>query len=238
MTEPIKEEGVKVTAEDLKELGIKEPARDLTAEQDARVIPFVSSLLRNLAAHDFKFTKDKKVAVDKEEDESYNLFYSQRFMPEAMERNLRLNDMGYTFQLVKKTIEMLQNRSSQPDDEMRCVPCAIEILGKLGEQPSLMLVNGEEDGEKRADLYTEFYNDIVVPAFMKHEIAYNEFNQVFAVMSTMIAVLEHKTGVTLDSARDLADTKLWGVSDPSEISIRQLHEVCLRKSGDNDSTTK
>lgn len=224
-----KEEGVQLSAEDLKTIGIQPPKRDLDGERDARVIPFVSRFLESLGGHEFSFTKDKEVLNDKAEDDSYNTFYSEKFMPGAMERGLFVTDMHYTFALSKKVIEMLQARSTQPVDEMRVVPCALELIEALGKAGNLMLMSdvSDDDGIARAQLYDDLYNELVVPIFMKHEVAYNEVMQVFATMSTIVSIVEHKTKNTLDHAMELAESKLWGVPDINEITIKQLHEKCI-----------
>lgn len=224
-----KEEGVQLSPEDLEAIGFEAPVRDLDGERDARVIPFVSEFLSALGTHEFHFTKDKAVLNDKEEDESYNTFYSEKFMPTAMTKGLFVTDMHYTFSLTKKVVEMLQNRSTQPADEMRVVPCALELMEALGKAGDLMLKSdiSPEDGIARAQLYDDLYKDLVVPIFMKHEVEYNEVMQVFATMASIIGIVEHKTANTLQHAQELADSKLWGVPDTNEITIKQLHEKCI-----------
>lgn len=229
MTELPEEKGAQLSADDLKALGMKPIAEDLTLARDERVIPFVSNLLKALGEHNFEFTADKEVVNDKKEDASYNSFYTDKFMPSAIERDLRVHDMAYTFGLAKKVVEMLQARSTQPVDEMRVVPCALEILGKLGSEDTLMLMSdtSPEDGTKRAELYDSFYHEIVVQAFLKHEVEYNEVLQVFATMSTILSIVEHKTAMTIEHALHLAESKLWGIEDKDDVTLRRVHAKCI-----------
>lgn len=223
------DEGVQLSAQDLETIGFVPPVRDLDGERDARVIPFVSEFLAALGTHDFALARDKEVLNKNAEDDSYNAFYAEKFMPTAMAKGLFVTDMHYTFSLTKKVIEMLKERSTQPVDEMRVVPCALELIEALGKAGNLMLKAdlAPEDGIARAQLYDELYHELVVPIFMKHEVAYNEVVQIFATMSAIVSIVEHKTANTLQHAQELAESKLWGVPDTSEITIKQLHEKCI-----------
>lgn len=226
---------VKVTKEQQEALKTPE-TRDYTAERNGRVLPFVKKFLSVLGEHPFTFqTEAGNAAQEQAENESQNRFYEQKFIPEALKRDLRMKDMPYAFALAKSCIEMLQNRSSTPKagEEMRVLPAALEILAALGAQPKLMILVKEDEaeatGKHRSELYDSFYHDIVVPVFMKHEVAYHEVNQVFAIMIALIDGTERRTAITLKNARNVAEAKLWNVEDTDDLTIRKVHEKCIEK---------
>lgn len=199
---------------------------ELTEEQKAEIDGHIATL------------KEKREAIVADTDgevKSFNDFYEQKFIAPALEQNLLLRDLRYTFGLANTAVEMLKSIATTPDvgQEYRLVPCALEVYKALGDQPDLMLgVTSDEDparGAQRSALYEKMYKEVIVPIFDKHEVKYNEVLQVFGILSAIIAEVKHKVDVTISGARVIAEAKLWGIPDIDDLSIMDVHKKCIEK---------
>lgn len=182
--------------------------------------------------HEQRDTIEREIT---EEDQSYDDFYEKRFIKPALEKDLQVNDLNFTFSLANMAIGMLKSVASAPPpgNELRLVPAAQEIIKKLAEEDNLMLTVSEHEdprkGLKRKELYERLYDEVVVPVFDKYEVKYNEVMQVFGIMSSILSMIQQRTTKTLDGARDIAEAKLWGIEDKDNLTIRQLHSKCVEK---------
>lgn len=210
--------------------------RDYTAERDDRVVPIVSHILKTLGAYDIKFARGKAdPATQKEERESLAEYIRSEVMPEAMKVGLQQSDIPHTFKLASTVIEMLRNRAYTPEDETseRISSCAKEIMLKLGEAETLRIRFQDDQadpvgsGEARANLYSEFFKTIVLPAFEKYEIKFNEVDHVYGIMATLITEVSRMTENTVKDAREVAEQLMWGVDDINSLNILTIHKKVI-----------
>lgn len=201
----------------------------LTEEESKKIEETVATLTER---------REEIIKENDEESASFNSFYEDKFIRQALESNLRVQDISYTFNLTTMAVHMLKSVATTPDKgtELRLQPAALEILEKLGDEPDLMLVvlEGEpqDKGIKRAELYQRLYNELVVPIFDKYEVKYNETQQVFAIMEALIAQVKERVDRTMDGAREIALAKLWGIEDMADLTIAQVHKKCIEKTGE------
>jgi hypothetical protein len=225
------EQAVPVTPENLAEMGLVPTERDYTREQNDRVIPLVRFLFKSIGNHDFKLQED---ADDKTQEQAeikaYNVLYTDHLMPEVLARgNLRLADINHLFALSKLAVEMLKSIGTSAENQLRPIGAAQEVLALLAEEENLMLnPDGQEPkefGERRAEQYGKFYKEKVVPVFEKHNLRYDEVEQVYALMMALVSQMEYVTTQSLRRAKAIADTKLWEVTDTDEITVNDVHAV-------------
>lgn len=216
---------------------LSEQQVDYTAERDDRVIPVIKKFLGALGNFSFNFNRTKTPEAAKEERESFTSFVQTQFIPLAFEHKLQQKDLNYTFQLAGVVVEMLRNRSMMPQDETdpRISNCALDIMLQLSEQDTLRIrftddeVDPEKSGLLRAELYDQFYREIVVPTLYRYEIQINEVNHVFEVMAGLVKETEGLVKQTVQDARSVAEAKMWGVDNIETIDILTIHKKVVEE---------
>lgn len=209
--------------------------RDYTAERNSRVLPLVKDTLYTIGTYLFNFNRDLTPEAANKERESLLTYVRTVFMPNAIGRSLRFNEIDYHFQLTGAVIQMLKSRANTPADEKdeRLSKAAQEILARVGAANTLMIdfsADNDESGLKRAELYDTFYTDIVVPVFEQFEIKSNESAQVFAIIDSLLAGVRETIQAELVSARKVAEAKMWEVDDIDNLDILTIHKKVVEPS--------
>lgn len=85
------------------------PGRDLTAERDARVIPAVRELLNAFAGRVDVPLGVKKGNNNEETAKYFQEMYKTDIVPLLLKHDLKLNEVGYLFQLLLQPIDLLRS---------------------------------------------------------------------------------------------------------------------------------
>lgn len=86
----------------------QQPQPDLTKLRDDMMIPLAKQVLKIIAAHDDLFFGVKD-ANPEEGAKYFSAMYENELLPILKERNLRIADLGYLFQLAMQPVENLRN---------------------------------------------------------------------------------------------------------------------------------
>lgn len=135
--------------------GEKSPVQpNLTKMRDDECIPIARELLKRIANRDDLLIGSTETYTEAEALEYYNTLYSEEVAPYLVEKNVRVKDVTFIFQIMAQAVQLLQSRTEMTVD-MRYDQAVAKALGadsaddvRIAEIQAQLVEKTEADNEK------------------------------------------------------------------------------------------